>query len=97
MDTADRHRKLYFNAIGQLSNRTLTVEGGGVNATIVQGDIAALNGLVHIVDKILGIPSASMLDKILSDPMMRYVDQVNLRIRGAHQKRLGLNIKYALI
>ncbi|XP_065580845.1 fasciclin-1-like isoform X1 [Artemia franciscana] len=93
VDTADRHRKLYFNAIGQLSNRTLTVEGGGVNATIVQGDIAALNGLVHIVDKILGIPSASMLDKILSDPMMS--DSATLGSQSGFNLRLGdTNRKY---
>jgi fasciclin 1 len=47
------------------------VEGGGVNATIIQPDIGALNGIVHIIDRVLGVPTMSIVEKLSSDPIMR--------------------------
>lgn len=63
---------LYFNVVSRDdNNKTITVEGGGVNATIVQSDIAATNGFVHIIDHVLGIPYTSVLEKLKTDPMLK--------------------------
>lgn len=63
---------LYFNVLNRDdNNKTITVEGGGVNATIVQSDIAATNGFVHIIDHVLGIPYTSVLEKLQTDPMLK--------------------------
>jgi fasciclin 1 len=63
---------LYFNVVSRDgNNKTITVEGGGVNASIVQSDIAATNGFVHIIDHVLGIPYTSVLEKLKTDPMLK--------------------------
>uniref|UniRef100_U5EXZ7 Putative fasciclin 1 n=1 Tax=Corethrella appendiculata TaxID=1370023 RepID=U5EXZ7_9DIPT len=63
---------LYFNVITNQfdRNQTVTVEGGGVNATILQGDIAATNGYVHIIDRVLGVPYTTVQEKLRTDPML---------------------------
>jgi len=53
------------------NNITLTVEGGGVNATVVEPNIAAINGFVHIIDRVLGVPYTSVKEKLQSDPMLK--------------------------
>ena len=62
---------LYFNVLNQGDNKTITVEGSGVNATIIQSDIAATNGFVHIIDHVLGVPYTSVLEKLQTDPMLK--------------------------
>ena len=62
---------LYFNINGDDDSKQITVEGGGVNATVLIADVAQTNGFVHIIDKVLGVPYTSVLGKIESDPMMR--------------------------
>lgn len=52
-------------------NQTVTVEGAGVNATIVQADIVQMNGYVHIIDRVLGVPYATVYNKIRTDPMLK--------------------------
>lgn len=54
-------------------NQTVTVEGAGVNATIVQADIVQMNGYVHIIDRVLGVPYATVYNKIRTDPMLKLV------------------------
>ena len=71
VESADRHRRLYFSAHGPDDNVTISVEGGGVNATIIQPDIGALNGIVHIIDRVLGVPTMTVIEKLRSDPVMR--------------------------
>jgi len=34
----------------------MTVEGRGVNASVVEKDIGTINGVIHVVDRILGVP-----------------------------------------
>lgn len=68
--TAADHKNLYFNVIQGDHNYTLTVEGGGVNATVVQPNIAATNGIVHIIDRILGVPYTTVKEKLATDPML---------------------------
>ncbi|XP_069675634.1 fasciclin-1 isoform X4 [Periplaneta americana] len=68
--TAAERKKLYFNVINNGFNTTLTVEGGGVNATVLQPNIAATNGFVHIIDRVLGVPYTNVKEKLESDPML---------------------------
>lgn len=63
---------LYFNVVNRGdNNKTITVEGGGVNATVLQSDIAATNGFVHIIDHVLGIPYTTVFEKLNTDPMLK--------------------------
>lgn len=65
-------KALFFNVLTRPDqNETITVEGGGVNATIIHSDIAATNGYVHIIDHVLGAPYATVAEKLKKDPMMR--------------------------
>lgn len=66
-----RGRRLYFNAYGTPENMTITVEGNGVNATLIQPDIGAKDGVVHIIDRVLGVPSMTVVEKLATDPIMR--------------------------
>ncbi|XP_066589755.1 fasciclin-1 isoform X2 [Prorops nasuta] len=69
--TAAERKKLYFNVVqGPTGNLTVTVEGGGVNATVITANIAATNGYVHIIDRVLGVPYTTVLDKLRTDPML---------------------------
>lgn len=72
--TAVDRRNLYFNVIvNREGNQTVTVEGAGVNATLIQADIAQMNGYVHIIDRVLGVPFATVYDKLRTDPMLKWV------------------------
>lgn len=71
VSTVAERKKLYFNVIKIGNNITLTVEGGGVNATVVEPNIAATNGFVHIIDRVLGVPYTSVKEKLQSDPMLK--------------------------
>nr|CAD7574498.1 unnamed protein product [Timema californicum] len=71
--TAADRKHLYFNIIrgdNGDNNITLTVEGGGVNATVIQPNIAATNGIVHIIDRVLGVPYTTVREKLATDPML---------------------------
>lgn len=70
--TAAYRKNLYFNVVtSRGGNQTVTVEGAGVNATLIQADIAQTNGYVHIIDRVLGVPYATVLDKLRTDPMLK--------------------------
>lgn len=70
--TNNDKRFLYFNVVTSYNNNdTVTVEGGGVNATIIQPDLVATNGYVHIIDRVLGSPFTTMLQKLKTDPMLK--------------------------
>lgn len=64
-------KSLYFNVLQHGDNKTVTVEGAGVNATVVQPDIAATNGIIHIIDRVLGVPFMTVGRKIATDPMLK--------------------------
>ncbi|OAD54579.1 Fasciclin-1 [Eufriesea mexicana] len=69
--TAADRKKLYFNVVQEPSGKQIvTVEGGGVNATVVTANIAATNGLIHIIDRVLGVPYTTVLEKLKTDPML---------------------------
>ncbi|XP_026477303.1 fasciclin-1 [Ctenocephalides felis] len=66
---ADR-RSLFFNILNNGLNQTLTVEGAGVNATVVQPNVACTNGIIHIIDRVLGVPHTTVMQKLQTDPML---------------------------
>ncbi|XP_064549352.1 fasciclin-1 isoform X7 [Drosophila montana] len=68
--TVNNRTFLYFNINGDDSDAVITVEGGGVNATVLQADVAQTNGYVHIIDRVLGVPHTTVLGKLETDPMM---------------------------
>lgn len=70
--TLGPRKHLYFNVIeSEGGNKTLTVEGGGVNATVLQPNIAATNGIVHMIDRVLGVPFTTVQMKLATDPMLK--------------------------
>lgn len=74
----DNRRGLYFRVVGDRNkNQTLTVEGGGVNATVIEADIGATNGMVHIINRVLGMPSMTVYEKLESDPDLRITFNVS--------------------
>ncbi|XP_034117177.1 fasciclin-1 isoform X2 [Drosophila albomicans] len=68
--TVNNRTFLYFNVRGEGADTVVTVEGGGVNATVLQADVAQTNGFVHIIDRVLGVPHTTVLGKLQTDPMM---------------------------
>ncbi|CAH0725262.1 unnamed protein product, partial [Brenthis ino] len=83
--TALPRKYLYFNVITHGNNLTLTVEGGGVNATVTQTNIAATNGFVHIIDRVLGVPYTTVFEKMKTDPMLNITYNLGKRQMFNHQ------------
>ena len=50
----------------------MTVWGRGVNASVVESDIGTVNGVIHIIDRVLGVPYMTIGQYMESDPDMRY-------------------------
>ena len=48
----------------------MTVDGLGVTATVVEPDIGATNGVIHVIDRVLGVPAHTIKEKLAVDPMM---------------------------
>jgi len=49
----------------------LHIDGGGVDVSVVEANIGATNGVIHSINKVLGIPRDNMYNKLKTDPMMR--------------------------
>lgn len=86
----DGKRSLYLQ-VAQASPTTevLTVEGGGVNATAIQADIGATNGMVHIIDKVLGIPFQTVFEKLKDDFDLSTTYQVGAHRNNYWNKKLA--------
>lgn len=90
--TADKQRSMYFRAVGDRKNKTLTLEAGGVNATAVEADIGATNGIVHVIDRVLGLPYQTVMEKLSSDPYLRQTfemgryDDWNLNLNNRNKR-----------
>ncbi|XP_036141250.1 fasciclin-1-like isoform X2 [Monomorium pharaonis] len=69
--TAIYNKKLYFDVVERSREiQTFTVEGGGRNATIIIPNIAVTNGIVHIIDRVLGVPYTNVLEKLRTYPAL---------------------------
>lgn len=69
--SSDNKRNLYFKVVDKDDEQVLTVEGGGVNATAQLANIGATDGLIHIIDRILGMPFQTVYEKLKNDPSLR--------------------------
>lgn len=70
--SADGKRNLYFRLGGDEKKPKFTVEGGAVNATVIQADIATTNGMIHVIDRVLGMPFQNLFDKLKTDPELTF-------------------------
>ena len=50
----------------------MTVSARGINATVVEKDIGTINGVIHVIDRVLGVPYQSVYERLSTDPNMRY-------------------------
>ena len=55
------------------NNRTFMLDGQGVTAEVVEPDIGATNGVIHVIDRVLGVPQHTIAEKLALDPMMSSV------------------------
>ncbi|KAK8394216.1 hypothetical protein O3P69_006417 [Scylla paramamosain] len=69
--TLSKGQSLYF-AINSMDPKSpvVTVEGAGVTGTLTTANVIARNGAVHIVDRLLGIPSQTVYEKLATDPIL---------------------------
>ncbi|XP_011502138.1 PREDICTED: fasciclin-1 [Ceratosolen solmsi marchali] len=92
VNTAAPRTSLYFNVVeGPSGNHTVTVEGGGVNATIITANIGATNGIIHIIDRVLGVPYTTLLDKLKTDPTLNSTYHLGMRHNFNDQLNDGKN------
>ena len=49
----------------------MTVAARGINATVVEKDIGTINGVIHVIDRVLGVPYQSVFERLSTDPNMR--------------------------
>lgn len=49
------------------------LDGQGVTAEVVEPDIGATNGVIHVIDRVLGVPQHTIAEKLAMDPMMSSV------------------------
>lgn len=58
----------YFNP----RDEKMTISARGINATVMERDIGTINGVIHVIDRVLGVPYQSVYQRISTDPSMRY-------------------------
>ncbi|XP_053212750.1 fasciclin-1-like [Panonychus citri] len=83
------NKKLYFSVAAD----RLYVEGDGVKAATVLQDIACTNGVIHVINKVLGIPSSPIKDKLREDPQLRTTFTVAEKMRSDWINKLGNSAK----
>jgi len=59
----------YFNP----RDLRMTIAARGINATIVEKDIGTINGVVHVIDRVLGVPYQSVYERLSTDPNMSHM------------------------
>ena len=52
-------------------SQRLSVSGRGVNASVLEKDIGTVNGVIHVIDRVLGIPYRTVGQALNEDPNMR--------------------------
>ena len=50
----------------------MTVAARGINATVIEKDIGTINGVVHVIDRVLGVPYQTIYERMSTDPQLRY-------------------------
>uniref|UniRef100_A0A0K2UEZ8 Fasciclin1like [Megachile rotundata] n=1 Tax=Lepeophtheirus salmonis TaxID=72036 RepID=A0A0K2UEZ8_LEPSM len=54
----------------QVNDNRMSVETRGVNASMTEKDIGTINGVIHVIDRVLGIPYQSVGEKLSTNPQM---------------------------
>ena len=67
---AEEENKLWFYQTESDGETTLMVDGLGVAAEVTEADVGATNGVIHVVNKVFGIPQQTVYDKLAQDPML---------------------------
>jgi uncharacterized surface protein with fasciclin (FAS1) repeats len=49
----------------------MTVSARGINATVNEKDIGTINGVIHVIDRVLGVPAQDCGEMMADDPNMR--------------------------
>ena len=60
----------FYNQKTEQGADKLMIDGSGVAAEVVEQDIGATNGVIHVIDNVLGIPAQSIKEKLKVDPML---------------------------
>ncbi|KAI6178177.1 hypothetical protein M3Y98_00472500 [Aphelenchoides besseyi] len=82
--TVDNMRHLYFEK-GEWPKNNITyyVIGGGVRTAIQMDNIATTNGIIHYIDRVLGVPYQSMWEIIRNETRLqrsyKMLDELQLR------------------
>ena len=53
-------------------DQRMTVSARGINATVIEKDIGTINGVVHVIDRVLGVPYQTIFERMSTDPQLRY-------------------------
>ena len=61
--------KIWFYKKSTSGEEKVMIDGLGVTAEIVES-LGATNGIIHVIDTVLGVPAQSISDKLKDDPML---------------------------
>lgn len=79
--TVDNMRHLYFvRGEWPKNNITYYVIGGGVKTAIQQDNVAATNGIIHYIDRVLGVPYQSLWEIIKNETRLQLFFIIKLTI-----------------
>merc|ERR1712088_250295 len=62
--------RVWFNY--EPTQQRFSVEGRGVNASALETDIGTVNGVIHVIDRFLGIPYQTIAQKMRVDPILSH-------------------------
>ncbi|XP_014681319.1 PREDICTED: fasciclin-1-like [Priapulus caudatus] len=80
------YKQIRFMIMQNGTAKTWYVNGNGVWAEVLQQNLGTSNGVIHLVDSILGFPYQTIWQKIEEDPMLsdleRYIDKTGYDLRN---------------
>ncbi|ETN76694.1 fasciclin domain protein [Necator americanus] len=72
VSTVDNIRQLYFvRGEWPKNNITYYVIGGGIKTAIIQDNVAATNGIVHYIERVLGVPYQSLWEILRNETRLQ--------------------------
>uniref|UniRef100_A0A0N5ADG7 Fasciclin-1 n=1 Tax=Syphacia muris TaxID=451379 RepID=A0A0N5ADG7_9BILA len=87
VNTIDNMRQLYFiRGEWPKNNITYYVIGGGVKTAIMQENVAATNGIVHYIERVLGVPYQTLWEIVRNES----------RLQRSYEMLSNLQLRYTL-
>ncbi|VDN51771.1 unnamed protein product [Dracunculus medinensis] len=87
VNTVDNRQYLYFiRGEWPRNNITYYVVGGGIRAAIIQDNVAATNGIVHYIERVLGVPYQSLFEILRNES----------RLQRSYEMLSNLQLQYTL-